>query len=177
MPAIDRIALAEVRLLKEAQKGNPKALRELIEPYLSGIWSISRGHLPDDQAALESVARFRDTLVAELRAFAHDRPFGLQLYAALWRHLSAGLEPVGDTSIPSPASPLSGRALRPRGDDVRIVHEVLSMSAPLTRLIYLFWVVTDLDAIRVSELIGVSERLVRRARAVLTVRIQEALSQ
>jgi hypothetical protein len=177
VPDIDRIALAEVRLLREAQLGNPAALQGLLDPYVSGLWSIVRGHLGRDAAAIEAMVGFRDHLRTSLRRFATDEPFGVQLYGLLWRYLTADLEPSRALGI-KPKYPAPGRILRPRGaGDRHLVQEALAMATPVSRLIYLFWLVTDLDAGRMGNLVGLPEQTVRDARATLTAQIQEALSQ
>jgi hypothetical protein len=166
-----------VRLLKEAQKGNPIAFRSLLEPYLPGIWSICRGYCIAEGEGREYVLGFRDDLRGRLRAFHHDRAFGVQLYAALWQHLTQHLEPPEGLGIQA-AYPKPGQVLRPSGpEDDRIIRETLAMTPPIPRLIYLFWLVTDLDAPRLAQMIGVPEMAVRDARAGITARIQEALSQ
>lgn len=51
------------------------------------------------------------------------------------------------------------------------------MAPPLPRLVYLFWLVTDLDARRLADMVGLPEPTVRSARAAMTARIQEALAR
>lgn len=166
-----------MRLLKEAQQGNPHALQSLLEPYLPGIWSIARGYLDDREQAIASVVGFRDRLRERVRTLAPDQAFGLQLYALLWQHLSADLEPSAAASI-EPVFPRPGPTLKPRGpEDQRIIQETLSVTPPLPRLVYLFWLVTDLPAGRLAEIVDLPEERVRGARAQVTQRIHEALAQ
>lgn len=166
-----------MRLLKETQRGNPIAFRSLLEPYLPGIWSICRGFSGSDARAMERVLEFRDVLRERLVVFHHDRAFGVQLYSALWQYLTEDLEPPAGLGIQA-AYPQPGRVLRPpRSDDAQRIREILAMTPPIPRLIYLFWMVTDLDAPRLAQMLGVPEVAVREARASITARIQEALSQ
>ncbi|MBW1878838.1 MAG: hypothetical protein JRI25_01945 [Deltaproteobacteria bacterium] len=166
-----------MRLLRETQKGNPIAFRSLLEPYLPGIWSICRGFCASAAEATEVVLGFRDDLHGRLRAFHHDRAFGVQLYSALWQYLTEDLEPPRGLGIQA-VYPAPGKALRPPGpDDDRIIREILAMTPPIPRLVYLFWMITDLDAGRLAQMLGVPEMAVREARANVTARIQEGLSQ
>lgn len=123
------------------------------------------------------MVRFREVLRGRLRAFAHDRPFGLQLYGALWHHLSAGLEPGAPSRIEG-VYPRPGMSVRPAGpEDAALISRAVSMAPPLPRLVYLFWLVTDLDAPRLAEMTGLSETQVRAVRAGVSALIQEALQQ
>lgn len=60
---------------------------------------------------------------------------------------------------------------------MRRIREALQMVPPIPRLLYLFWLVTDLDAARVATLLGTTELSVRKARFAVTSRIQEALNR
>lgn len=151
------------------------ALRALLEPYLAGIWTIARGNAGQDQRAVEAVVAFRDDLRVRLRRFTPDRPFGAQLYRHLWRMLSADLGPNPGSDL-TPVYPQPGPASsEPSSRDAARIQAGLSSSPPAARLIYLFWVATDLHAPRLAELLGIPEALVRAARATVMARIQEAL--
>lgn len=126
---------------------------------------------------MDVVLRFRDALRKQIWEFAHDHPFGIQLYGTLWRFLSTELELDADPGIKG-TFPLPGRTLRPAGPgDATVIRETVAMTPPLPRLVYLFWLVTDLDARRLAEMVGLPEQKVRMARAAVTARIQEALAR
>lgn len=175
MPTIDRIALSEVRQLKEAQRGNPSAFGALIEPYLPGVWSICLGHSGDEAQALAAALAFREALRGDLPALAPDRPFGVQLYTVLWRTLAAHVEPPprgGIDRVPAP-----GRTLRPVGpDDEQRVRKAILETHPYHRLVYLFWLVTELDAGPLADMLDVPETVIRSGRSTVSAAVQEALT-
>lgn len=178
-PDIDRIALSEVRLLKEAQRGNPEALRPLVEPHLNGVWAVCAAHCPDRDGALATLLAFRDRLLADVRSFTVDVPFGVQLYRALWLHLRDPAEPEAAAGIEATAAPEPRRTLPAWGPEEAEPHirRALAAAPANTRLIYLLGVATELPAPRLAEVIGESEQRVREARARVVTLLHEALTR
>ncbi|MCO4746475.1 MAG: hypothetical protein KC912_16880 [Proteobacteria bacterium] len=85
--AIDQIALAEVRLLREAQSGDDGALRTLLEPHVDSVWSICTA-LMNETDALATVGSFQEHLRSDVIGFVLDQSFALQLYQGLWSTLA-----------------------------------------------------------------------------------------
>jgi len=173
---IERIALAEVRLLQEAQRGNSNAVVSLLRPYLPAVWSICRSHLPDDDHARAALIDFRAQLPGALRTYANEHPFGVQLFGTLWDHLSATLEPSGPVVIHAPALTTAPAAAGPGGRDQDVVLNALRDVEPLARLVWLFGTVTALRADRLSDLTRLPEMRVRKLRARVSYHLHQTLN-
>lgn len=175
-PDIDRIALSDVRNLREAQRGNAMALQALIRPHLSGIWTICRRFHTEEQGAIDEVLAFRDTLASEIRRLTVEDAFGLQLYGLLWRHLMATVEPSRRRGIelPGPKEVLHAAAT-PLTE--AMLSAALHAVDPFSRLVYLFWATTGLSSPRLARLIGESEPRVRLARSQVALRIHKEASR
>ncbi len=146
-----------------------------MEPHLPGIWSICRGWYGAVAPATEAVLAFRDNFRGRVRDLAPDQPFGLQFYGLLWRFLLHDLHLDPEAPLPRlvPADVVTLRP--PSPDDAQRIQDALALAPPLPRLVYLFWIVTDLDASRLATLMDLPEITVRRARAAVVWHLQQAL--
>ena len=145
--AIDRLELAEVRLLRDARGGDDAALRDLLAPHLDGVWSIGVHHLGETDALL-TVANLHERVRRGIAHFTLDEPFGVQLYRALWTQLDP----------PEPAATRS--PTRPAAD----ARKALDAADPGDRLRVLFLVATRLPVPRLAHALGTSEDALRSAR-------------
>lgn len=171
-PDIDRIALAEVRRLREAQRGNAMAVQALLQPYLPGIWTIAVRFHRDRQAAVEATVAIRDAFRTQLRAFTVEEAFGVQLYRLVWTKLIAGHELKPSQTLPTVRIEHDERPCRPLDEPTwtEVAHRV----GPYCRLVYLFGVVTDLPASRLAALTQQPEQHIRDARRAVTASLLEA---
>ena len=161
---IERIALAEVRMLRQAMSGDATAMASLLRPYEPGLWSICASAYPEEADGERLYRTFQDPLAKAVRHFVVERPVGLQLYGHLWSCLSPTLEPKASAS-PSALTP--NHNLPQRSDDEdrgRILHTLHRLS-PFDRFIWLFSAVTRLPAERLARLTQQDEARVVAARA------------
>ncbi|TNE85799.1 MAG: hypothetical protein EP330_24495 [Deltaproteobacteria bacterium] len=165
--AIDQIALAEVRLLREAKLGNATALRALLEPHLDRLWSISSAMFKETDA-LVAIGSFQEKLRHEVTNFALDQAFAVQLYGCLWRHLA---HRTGASAPMRPGTPTITEV------DVSDAHAVLQALEPFPRLVFTFQLITGLPVARLSELTGVDPRILRSERAHVLLTLHRALSR
>lgn len=165
--AIDQIALAEVRLLREAKLGNATALRALLEPHVDRLWSISSAVLPETDA-LAAIGSFQENLRREILSFGLEQSFAVQLYGALWQHLSTRTQAQIPTAVELVEPFGIGAAA---GQSRPSVHEVLHQVPPFSRLVFVFQLITGLPVSRLAALTHIDEPILRaeRARVLLTL--------
>ena len=173
---IERIALAEVRLLRQARSGDSAARRELLAPYAPSLWAVCAVSFPADADRMAAWQAFQDTLADAVPAFQVDKPVGVQLFAHLWQGLTLGMSPAGSsepTVRPAP-QPMPSRS---RAADRQRVLDAVHALSPADRVVWGFVTVTGLGMERLAELTGAGESSLRSAYSRASWAVYRALTQ
>lgn len=169
---IERIALSEVRLLRDALGGNAGARSNLVRPYEPGLWSICSAMFTNEGEQRRAWQAFQDTLREAVTGFVVERPVGVQLFGHLWLCLTLNLDDATTVDVEGTPGPLLPRS--PAEDRARVLAG-LDTCAPLDRAVWLFAAVTGLSMESLAELTARSEGDVRMAHARASWVIHNAL--
>jgi len=173
---IERIALAEVRLLHQARSGDSKARADLISPYAPGLWTVCVATYPNPADRDSAWDAFLDTLEEAMPGFHVDKPVGVQLFAHLWHCLTLGITHRA-TPDSEPAPVARDLPRRPDAEDQRRVYEAVHALSPSDRIVWAFVTVTGLETDRLAEFTGAGQSALRSAYARASWAVYRALTR
>lgn len=153
------VSLADVRLLKRAQAGEPAAHAQLWADWRDTIWSTCRAMTASDVTARALLDAHYQHLPTAVRQWPRDQP--LCCLVAHWSHarIHQFLQLPPLTGITMPAAT---RAAPPLAKDI---PTRLALVPPAIRLVYLLDLFYGCPAPTMASLLGVAETELRLARA------------
>ena len=153
------VSLADVRVIRSLQRGEPAALQGVWDAWKHACWSICKAMAADLTQAKALLLVIYGELPASSRTWDPQRPVCCQLGSLVHRAIAGELDLPGltevDFELPEAVAPASTADLLGR----------MGRVPPLLRLVYLVDLFFHCPSAETSALLGIPESALRQARS------------